>query len=52
MKKVFVGRYWRVSLYSTKPEVDCGAIAKLLGGGGHRGAAGFICEKLPWDDAT
>lgn len=40
---------WRVSLYSTKPEVDCGAIAKLLGGGGHRGAAGFICEKLPWE---
>ena len=40
---------WRVSLYSTKPEVDCAAIAKLLGGGGHRGAAGFICEKLPWE---
>lgn len=32
----------------TKPEVDCGAIAKLLGGGGHRGAAGFICGELPW----
>ena len=41
---------WRVSLYSTKPEVDCGAIAKSLGGGGHRGAAGFICEKLPWEN--
>ena len=40
---------WRVSLCSTKPEVDCGAIAKLLGGGGHRGAAGSICEKLPWE---
>ena len=41
---------WRVSLYSTKPEVDCGAIAKSLGGGGHKGAAGFICEKLPWEN--
>ena len=28
------------------------AIAKSLGGGGRRGAAGFICEKLPWEDAT
>ena len=41
---------WRVSLYSTKPEVDCGAIAKSLGGGGHRGAAGFICETRPWEN--
>ena len=40
---------WRVSLYSTKPEVDCGAIAKAFGGGGHKGAAGFICDKLPWE---
>jgi oligoribonuclease NrnB/cAMP/cGMP phosphodiesterase (DHH superfamily) len=42
------GKY-RVSLYSTKEEVDCGAIAKALGGGGHKGAAGFICDKLPWE---
>lgn len=42
---------WRVSLYSTKPEVDCGSIAKSLGGGGHKGASGFICEKLPWEGA-
>ena len=40
---------WRVSLYSTKPEVDCGAICKAFGGGGHRGAAGFICDELPWE---
>ena len=26
------------------------AIAKSLGGGGHKGAAGFICEKLPWEN--
>lgn len=40
---------WRVSLYSTKEEVDCGAICKALGGGGHKGAAGFICDILPWN---
>lgn len=37
-----------VSLYSTNPDIDCGAIAKRCGeagpfpgGGGHKGAAGF-----------
>ena len=40
-----------VSLYSTREDVDCGAIAKSLGGGGHKGAAGFICDELPWTKA-
>lgn len=40
---------WTVSLYSDKPEVDCGAIAKSFGGGGHKGAAGFQCSELPFD---
>jgi oligoribonuclease NrnB/cAMP/cGMP phosphodiesterase (DHH superfamily) len=40
---------WKVSLYTTKDEIDCGAIAKHFGGGGHKGAAGFVCTKLPWD---
>lgn len=48
-----------VSLYSTDPEIDCGALAKRCGeagpfpgGGGHKGAAGFqtswefLMEKL------
>lgn len=39
---------WTVSLYSDKPEVDCGAIAKSYGGGGHKGAAGFQCSELPF----
>lgn len=39
---------WKVSLYSTKPEIDCGAICKTFGGGGHPGAAGFVCDELPW----
>ena len=41
---------WKVSLYSTKPGIDCGAICKMFGGGGHVGAAGFICDKLPWEN--
>lgn len=32
---------WRVSLYTTKANVDCSEIAKLYGGGGHKQAAGF-----------
>lgn len=39
---------WRVSLYTTKDEVQCGIIAKWFGGGGHQKAAGFECDKLPW----
>lgn len=39
---------WTVSLYSDKHAVDCGAIAKVFGGGGHKGAAGFQCENLPF----
>ncbi len=35
------GKTWNFSLYSTHEDVDCGAIAKLYGGGGHKGAAGF-----------
>ena len=40
---------WKVSMYTTKDEIDCGAIAKHFGGGGHKGAAGFVCTRLPWD---
>lgn len=42
---------WKVSIYTTKDDVDCGAIAKSFGGGGHKQAAGFICDKLPWEVA-
>jgi oligoribonuclease NrnB/cAMP/cGMP phosphodiesterase (DHH superfamily) len=41
-------RQWTVSMYSTRDDVDCGSIAKSFGGGGHRGAAGFQCEELPF----
>lgn len=32
---------YEYSLYSTKPNVNCAAIAERYGGGGHKGAAGF-----------
>lgn len=42
---------WKVSLYNMTPDVndiDLGAIAKKYGGGGHKGAAGFTCDVLPF----
>ena len=39
---------WIVSLYSTRDDIDCGTIAKSFGGGGHKGAAGFQCDQLPF----
>lgn len=39
---------WTVSLYTTREDVDCGAIAKKYGGGGHKQAAGFQCDQLPF----
>lgn len=37
---------WTVSLYSDKPNVDCSSIAKIFGGGGHKGAAGFQIDDI------
>ena len=39
---------WTVSLYSDREDVDVSIIAKERGGGGHKGAAGFQCELLPF----
>jgi len=43
---IYDGKKYTVSLYSES--VDVSAIAKKYGGGGHKGASGFICEKLPF----
>jgi len=40
------GKYWYVTMYSEK--VDVSEIATYFGGGGHKGAAGFTCSKLPF----
>lgn len=44
-----INRKWKISLYSTKEDVDVSKIAKSHGGGGHKGAAGFMCDELPFD---
>ncbi len=38
---------WVISLYSTHQDIHCGEICKKYSGGGHKGAAGFICDGLP-----
>ncbi len=45
----WTGKEWVFGLYSTDPDIDCGAIAKRHGGGGHPGAAGFRCSSIPFD---
>jgi len=44
------GHRFTVSIYSIK-DVDVSEICKKYGGGGHKGAAGFVCETLPWRKA-
>ncbi len=41
-------QFWAVTIYSDNPEVDCTALAKKHGGGGHKEAAGFSCKELPF----
>jgi oligoribonuclease NrnB/cAMP/cGMP phosphodiesterase (DHH superfamily) len=40
---------WSVSVYAVDETLDCGAICKQHRGGGHRSAAGFTAEKLPFE---
>lgn len=44
------GQQFSVSLYSS--QVDVSEIAKARGGGGHKGAAGFQCDVLPYEPAN
>jgi oligoribonuclease NrnB/cAMP/cGMP phosphodiesterase (DHH superfamily) len=39
---IWVKDRWKISLYSDRPDVHCGSIARAMGGGGHRGAAGWV----------
>lgn len=45
MPFVFNGKFWVISLYTTK-EIDCSVIAKKHGGGGHKKAAGFQVDNI------
>jgi len=40
--------YWKISIYTDKPEIDASAICKAHGGGGHQKASGFQCKILPF----
>ncbi len=41
-------KQWKVSIYTKRDDIDCSKIATKYGGGGHKGAAGFLCENLPF----
>ena len=43
-------KYYSVSLYSPKPEVVVGSIARKYGGGGHTDAAGFQCSQITTEE--
>ena len=40
---------WTVSLYTDKDGIDVSIVAKNHNGGGHKQAAGFVCDTLPFD---
>lgn len=42
----FDGKFWTISLYTTKPHIDCSVIAKKHKGGGHMAASGFQTDNL------
>ena len=45
---VYDGRNYKVSMYTTKDNVDVSKIAESYGGGGHEDAAGFTVSELPF----
>lgn len=49
---MFNGKCWTVSLYHAnhRKDIDLSQIAVKHGGGGHKGACGFTCQKLPFLD--
>lgn len=42
--------HWKVSVYvdKSRSDIDASIICKKFGGGGHKGAAGFQCDVLPF----
>ena len=39
---------WSFSLYNDNGLVDCSEICKSKGGGGHKGASGFVTDNIDW----
>lgn len=44
----FNGDKWTTSLYSNKNYIDCAEICAKRNGGGHKGAAGFVSNEIPF----
>ncbi len=44
----YLGDRWTIGLYSDGKDIDVGKIAQQYGGGGHKGAAGFVSKNLPF----
>jgi oligoribonuclease NrnB/cAMP/cGMP phosphodiesterase (DHH superfamily) len=42
----YTGHHWKFSLYTTKDNIDCSAIAQWYGGGGHRAASGMTIDDI------
>ena len=42
----YVNGKWKYSIFSIKEDVDCSEVAKSFGGGGHKGAAGWVSNIL------
>ena len=40
------GNQYKYSIYSNKEDIDCSKIAEKFGGGGHKGASGFVSTEL------
>jgi uncharacterized protein len=47
---IFDGKNYLVSLYTKDTNIDVSEICKKYNGGGHKGAAGFTIDKLPWEN--
>lgn len=45
---VFRKGKWTISLYTDHDHINVSIICKRRGGGGHKGAAGFQCDNLPF----
>ena len=43
---VYDGQKFKYSIYSNKEDIECNKIAEKFGGGGHKGAAGFMTDKI------
>lgn len=45
----YTNRNWSFSMYTDKPGIDVGTLARKMGGGGHTGASGFQCTTFPFE---